>query len=793
MKPLSHPSSHRARFRLACSAAAVALLTLAQPPASAQSSPPAAPASVRFDIPAQRLDQALVLFARQAGLQLAAAPAPLQGQQSRAVSGQLSAPEALLQLLQGSGLRGRIDGGLLIVDRAPSEPAAETVLPTVRATARQAREDATGPVIGYAARRSASATKTDTPLLATPQSITVVSAEQIADQKALSLADVLAYTPGVLHDPGYSNSYDVFYSRGFRMHDGSGSVYRDGLKLGGSGWATGQQEPYGFERVELLKGAASLLYGAASPGGVLNVVTKQPQRSPLNEVVLEGGTPGHRQVAADIGLAWSSGEWSARLVAVAREADTSVDHVPNDARYLAPSLRWSPGPGSSVTLLAHHAERRTAYIWGVPVEGSLLPSPFGTLPRERFVGEPAFDRQDTRQSSFGWLVEQPLGQHAVLRHGLRWIDTSNHVRFTGLRDPDPQNARRFARVAWDELETTRGVSSDTHVQADFGSGAMTHKVLVGVDAVNHHIGSTWLGATLAPLDLFAPHYGAAPGPFEPDSDDAEHQKRIGLYLQDQVRFGAFTALAGLRRDDVRSTLRGASTEKTAATTGRVGLVAEVAPGVAPFISWSQSFEPQAGTDNDGLRYRPTRGEQVELGLRWQRGDLLLSAAAYELRQTDVKKRRAGLPKPVQTGEARSRGIELEAKGELVRDVQLIASYAYTDAVTTRSERAAEVGLPLLGQPKHQAAVWTRVDHWLTRGLHAGLGLRHVGRTEDWDGTRATVPAFTTVDALLGYTTGPWTLRLNVSNLADKTTLLCNGGWCVYGEGRRATASLAYRW
>ena len=129
----------------------------------------------------------------------------------------------------------------------------------------------------------------------------------------------------------------------------------------------------------------------------------------------------------------------------------------------------------------------------------------------------------------------------------------------------------------------------------------------------------------------------------------------------------------------------------------------------------------------------------------------------------------------------------------MRGVQLIASYAYTDAVTTRSERAAEIGLPLPGQPRHQAAVWTRVDHWLTRGLHAGLGLRHVGRTEDWNGTRATVPASTTVDGLLGYTAGPWTLRLNVSNLADKTTVLCNDGWCVYGDGRRATASLAYRW
>ena len=800
-----HPrhGGHRATpFALACGAAAITLL-LAGPPAAAQATPATAGPTLNVALPPQPLDQALAMLARQYGLQMAAAADLLQGRQAPRVQGAYTAPAALAQLLQGSGLRGRIDGRLLVVDRAPAAPAATVaVLPVVRARASQAREAGTGPIAGYGARRSATATKTDTPLLETPQSVSVIGAEQIADLKATSIAEVLAYTPGVLHDPGYSNSYDVFYSRGFRMHDGSGSIYRDGLKLGGSGWATGQQEPYGFERVELLKGAASLLYGAASPGGVLNVVTKRPQPQPLNELVLEAGNQRHRQLAADLGLAWSSGEapgatsgdWAARLVVLARDADTSIDHVPNDARYLAPSLRWSPNSDTSLTLLAHHAERRTAYIWGLPAEGSLLPGPQGgRLPRDRFVGEPGYDRQDTRQSSFGWLLEQRLGDGATLHHGLRWIDTSNHVRFSGLRGADPANPVLWNRVAWDELETTRGISTDTHVQLQLDTGALKHQLLAGIDAVNHHIGSRWLGADLAPLNLAAPQYGAAPGAFSLDSDDAEHQKRIGLYLQDQVKLGALTALAGVRRDEVRSSLRGAGTEKTGATTGRVGLVYEIAPGLAPFASWSQSFEPQSGTDNEGRRYRPTRGEQFELGLRWQRGNLVLSAAAYELRQTEVKKRRAGLPKPVQTGEVRSRGIELEAKGELVRDVQLIASYAYTDAVTTRSERAAEVGLPLVGQPKQQAAVWTRVDHWFVRGLHAGLGVRRVGRTEDWEGTRATVPAFTTLDALLGYTTGAWTLRLNVSNLGDRETLLCNGGWCVPGDGRRATASVAYRW
>ncbi|MBP6595908.1 MAG: TonB-dependent receptor [Arenimonas sp.] len=172
---------------------------------------------------------------------------------------------------------------------------------------------------------------------------------------------------------------------------------------------------------------------------------------------------------------------------------------------------------------------------------------------------------------------------------------------------------------------------------------------------------------------------------------------------------------------------------------------------------------------------------------------MASAAVFDLTQTNVLKRRTGLEKSVQTGEVRSRGLELEAKGPVARNVQLIASYAYTDAKTTKSEDASEIGQPVSYQPRHQAALWTRFDHVMTPGLQLGLGARHTGSTSDWDGTGAQVPSYTTLDALIGYTTGPWTWRLNVNNLTDKTTLLCGGGWCTYGDGRRATVSAAYRW
>ncbi len=744
-----------------------------------------------IDIQSQPLDKAISALARQTGAQILFSTALAEGKTAPAVRGTFTTGEALQRLLVGSGLvlQAR-DTRTFTVIRAESR-ADTTMLPTITVLGGDLEESATGPIYGYAARRSASATKMDTPLLETPQSISIIGAEQIADQKANSITEALAYTPGVMADAGYANSYDVLYSRGFRLQDGSGGVYRDGLKLGGSGWATGQQEPYGLERIELLKGAASVLYGAAAPGGVLNVVTKQPQRDHGSEIVAEAGNYGHRSIAADLNGKLSD-SWTGRVVLLARNADTSVDYIPNNTRYIAPSLNWSPNADTSFTLMAHHVERRTGYIWGVPAEGSLLPSPYGKLPRDRFVGEPDFDRQDTTQSSFGWLLKQRLAENVTLHHGMRWIDSENHVRFTNLNAGATTDPRDYKRRAIDELETTRGLSADTRIQVEFDTAGLRHKTVAGFDYADHRIGSIWQLASLGPLNLFDPVYGATPGTFSPLFDDQEHQRRLGLYLQDQIKIGSLTALAGVRRDEVRSTLNG-ELEKTSATTGRLGLVWEVAPGVAPFVSWSQSFEPVGGTDNEGNRYKPTRGEQFELGLRWQHDDFVASAALFDLTQTNVLNSRADLEKAVQTGEVRSRGLELEAKGTIARNVQLIASYAYIKAKTTKSEDPSEIGKPVSYQPRHQAALWTRFDNVLTPGLQLGIGARYVGSTYDWGGTGARVPSYVTLDALVGYTNGPWTWRLNVNNLTDKTTLLCTGGWCTYGDGLRATASVAYRW
>lgn len=790
-------------------ALAAGLLLAAGSAYAAEAAPASTQAAVRkaYDIPAGALEGALNRFGRESGILLSFPAALTAGLQSEGLRGSYSVQEALPLLLRGTGLAAvsQSNGSVTLVKRHESAGnASAATMPEVIVGA--ARETATGPAGGYAARRSASATRTDTPIMETPQAIAVITAEQLATLKPTSLGGAIAYTPGIVSEAGYSNSFDVFYSRGFRLSDSNGGIYRDGLKFGGAGWASGQQETYGLERIELVKGAASVLYGAAAPGGVLNTVTKRPSADMVNEVKAATGTLGRRELAADVG-GTLGGNWTWRLTGVARNDGSHIDHIPNNGRYLAPALKWQPSPDTALTLLAYLHERRTAYQFPLPVEGTLLASPYGKLPRGRFVGEPDFDRQDARQRGAAYLFQHAFSERTRLRHGVRFMKSENHVQFIGLEGQEKTNPRLHIRAAYDEWERTSGISSDTSIEHQWNSGALAHTTLAGVDYARHKPDSQWSYADIDSLDIFAPVYGAKPGAVELVAPYSTRSKnfRTGVYVQDQMKLDQrWVFLLGGRHDwarDARSPLHGPaqwSRESETAFTGRAGAVYLADHGIAPFASFSQSFEPQSGSNASGARFKPTRGEQFELGVRWQvpNSDMLLSASAYRLTQQNVVTSDPRQPAVrLQTGEVRADGVELEAKGRLTRHLNLIASYAYTDARTTRTLRPAELGMPQPSVPQHQAAVWgdLALAAFGLNGLKAGAGLRYTGSTVDIRGSNAPVPGHTVADALLAYETRNWHAALNFSNLANRTTLSCNYGSCAYGEGRRVTATVGYLW
>jgi iron complex outermembrane receptor protein len=694
---------------------------------------------------------------------------------------------------------------------AHAQDTSGVTLPPV--TVKPAAETATGPVTGYVARQSATATKTDTPLIESPQSITVVGAEQIVMQKAQSLTEALGYSAGVFRSEDVDSTRDQMRVRGFDLDAEYGSYYRDGLKYTVNGF-NGQQELYGLERVELLRGAASLLYGVSAPGGLVNTVSKRPTADTLRELNVEFGSFDRKQVSGDFAGAFvPSGDWTYRLTALVRDSETFVDHIGNDRVFVAPAFKWQPNAATSLTVLTEYQEDKSAYSSGLPAKGTLQTNPNGQLPRDRFLGTPGFDKWDNTRYSVGYLFEHTFNESLKLRNSARYFHNENDYASTGVGATLAADNRTVSRSASYRFDESKAGTADLSLQYQVKHDVFEHTVLAGLDYTRtSHKSERYSGAATA-IDIYNPDVNNRVGPFAPQlSSSWTGNQRAGLYLQDQVKIaGRWVVSAGLRQDwlqvDQCRVFTGvcpAHDEKSDALTGRIGAVYLVGNGLAPFLSYSTSWEPVNGTSANGSRFKPTEGEQVEAGVRYQPTgwDASFSATVYQLERTNVL---ANDPNnnlaAVQIGDQVSRGLELEAQARIGRNTNVIAAYAYTDATTKRNGIAPAYTIQderTGGVPYNQFSVWA--DHTFgdfgLPGLKAGAGLRYVGGTiglfrlgNDFLET----PSYTLVDLMGSYTTGPWRFALNVTNVGDRDYLAACPFRCYYGEPRKAIASATYRW
>ncbi|QEI09289.1 TonB-dependent siderophore receptor [Pigmentiphaga aceris] len=769
-----------------------------------------------YDLPAGPLDATLTGIARRAGRIIAVDPSLVRGRNSAPVRGNLSVEQAFAQALTGSGLEIVSSGnGNYSLRAAPPRPEAaaprNTVLPTVTVTADTEQESPTGPVYGYVARRSATATKTDTPIVETPQSISVVGTEEIEMLKAQGLQDVLGYVAGVARNEAADRTTDQFFLRGFQATSDLGTMYRDGLRYGVTRY-DGRQELYGLERVEVLKGASSVLFGAAAPGGIINTVSKRPTAQPLRELNVETGSFQRKQISGDFGGPLDNdGVWSYRLTGLKRDSNSFVDHVPDDRDYLSGALKWQPSAATSLTLLAEYQKDKTVYVYGLPAEGTVLPNINGRIPRNRFVGEPGFDRFETKRVSVGYQFEHAFDAQWKLRNSLRYTRMDNDFPYVeiwgGVSDDQRRTGMRWATLRQDNSSS---IVSDTSVEYRVTQGPVKHTVLVGLDYSAPREETERYTLEASALDLFAPIYTGAIGTERIPNTFSYRNKatRLGVYMQDQLKIAdKWVVLLGGRYDTVRYDDVGvfggvrADNERNHAFTGRAGLVYLADNGLAPFASYSESFEPSTGVGRDGNRFEPSKGRQIEAGLRFQPNgtSTMLSAAVYQLERRNVL---VSDPQNsdfnIQAGKARSRGLELEARTRIGRNANLIAAYAYTDARTTQASPATpeDNGKRLDSVPYNQLSVWSDYgfgDFGLP-GLRIGAGVRYVDSTRGAaHGNSVTVPSFLLVDAMLSYTTGPWKLALNITNLTDKTYVASCTYGCFYGEPRKAIATATYRW
>jgi iron complex outermembrane receptor protein len=702
---------------------------------------------------------------------------------------------------------------------APAAPAAaasapstsEPTLPAVRARAGAPAEDAAGPVSGYAARRSATATKTDTPLSEVPQSISVIGAEQLRDQASPNMQEALRYTAGVRTETyGVDNRGDWFSLRG----GSNGSTLIDGLRRPLTGyWGILRNEPYAFERIEVLRGPASVIAGQNGPGGVVNLVSKRPQAERAGEIGLQIGSYGHKQVQADLtGPLNADGSLLYRLVSVVKRSDSQVDHAFDERDLFAPSLTWRPNAATSLTLYAQYQRDESGNLNAFfPAAGTLLPAPNGPIPMDTFIGEPDWDTYGGDNVRFGWQLQQRLSEAWTLRHNLRHDRADGKMRtmyaawWDGFVDasgaPDP-NGTYLNRVYYAADDKDSVTNADLLLEGKLRTGSASHTLLLGVDAMRSRASQRYYGDFPAtPLDVYDPVYGGYPLPPLPDTPAAlTRLRRTGVLLQDQIKFDErWVLVAGVRHDRVRNQAEGSPAENHSATSKNLGGVWLAGGGWSPYVSYSESFEPVAGRNADGELYKPQRGKQVEAGVKWQPPGTRLNASAALYRLVETNRTTSDSPSTtVQLGEVTVKGLELELAGQ-VGAWDLTAQLTYTDAQITGTgptpaEQAA-LGQQLEAIPKHGAGVWAVHRFAAVPGLRAGFGVRHVGKSTDGLEGGLEVPAVDLLDAMLSYDTTDWRFALNANNLTDKKYVAsCLGrGDCWFGQRRRVVASASYRW
>jgi iron complex outermembrane receptor protein len=656
------------------------------------------------------------------------------------------------------------------------------------------------------ARSSGTATKTDTPIREIPQSISVVTDQQMRDRAIHGIEEAVWYTAGA-QGGGYGGDprSDWLLLRGFAP-----ARYLDGLALAeGSGTGITRIEPFGLERVEVLKGPASVAYGAMPPGGMVNYVSKRPTAETLREVEVQVGNYDLFQVGADFGGRLSDdGVWTYRLTALARNSDDVTDHVHDDRYFIAPALTWKPDEANSLTLLARYQKNDTVAGAGfLPAEGTLLPNPNGRIPQNRFTGEPGFNDYDKTMTSLGWEYFHDFGGGTTFRQNLRYgvteIDPSTSVGAFGLL----ADQRTLFRYLWKTEEESKTFGVDNQLLFHFVTGPVEHTLLTGLDfrRARNDYASAFTFAGAPTLDIFNPVYGSPI--VEPDytSRTRQEQSQFGLYAQDQMKLDRWVFTLGARQDwvgtDTHEVIGGAQGHQSDDKfSGRVGVNYLFDNGFAPYIGWSQSFQPTVGTDFAGNAFVPTTGEQVEVGLKYQPANnrVLATLAVYELVQdnTLVVDPNHTLYQ-IQQGETKVRGVELEGRWNVGNGLSVYGAYTYTDSEVTRSTDPLSLGGEIPLQPENVASLGA--DYTITDGPLSGLGFgggvrdtgEHYGDAYNlWQ-----TPSYTLFDASVHYDIGAWRLQLNAANVGDKEYIAtCNSGtWCYYGYARTVTATARFQW
>ncbi|ROI25529.1 ferrichrome porin FhuA [Escherichia coli] len=723
--------------------------------------------------------------------------------------------------------------GMSVYAQAAVEPKEDTITVTA---APAPQESAWGPAATIAARQSATGTKTDTPIQKVPQSISVVTAEEMALHQPKSVKEALSYTPGVaVGTRGASNTYDYLIIRGFAADGQSQNNYLNGLKMQGNFYNDAVIDPYMLERAEIMRGPVSVLYGKSSPGGLLNMVSKRPTTEPLKEVQFKAGTDSLFQTGFDFSDALDDdGVYSYRLTGLARSANAQQKGAEEQRYAIAPAFTWRPNDKTNFTFLSYFQnEPETGYYGWLPKEGTVEPLPNGKRLPTDFNEGAKNNTYSRNEKMIGYSFDHEFNDTFTVRQNLRFAQnkvsqksvygygmcsdplySSNPSSSPCANVPQSQWGHTLTRQYVIDNEKLENFSVDTQLQSKFATGSVDHTLLTGVDfmRMRNDIDS-WFGyaGSVAPSDIYNLDrsdfdFGAHPNPSGPYRVLLK-QKQTGLYVQDQAQWDKVLVTLGGRYDwaDQSSFNRdyGNKSERDDKEfTWRGGVNYLFDNGVTPYFSYSESFEPASQTDANGDLFAPSKGKQYEVGVKYVPEDrpIVVTGALYQLTKTNnLMADPNGSLFSVEGGEIRARGVELEAKAALSASVNLVGSYTYTDAEYTtdtnyKGNTPAQV-------PKHMASLWadyTFFDGPLS-GLTLGTGGRYTGSSYGDPANSFKVGSYTVVDALVRYDLARVgmagsNVAMHVNNLFDREYVAScfNTYGCFWGAERQVVATATFR-
>ncbi len=792
-----------------------------------------AQAQTSFDIPAGPLNQALAVFGRQAELQLSYEASIANGKTSPGFQGVATRMQAIARILQGSGLTFSFKDARNVLITQPgatagsasAAPAGAVQLDTINVQGDQ--QSPTGPGVGYVATRSLSGTKTDTPIIETPQSISVVTRQQMDDQGVQSVDEALRYTSGVRTETfGAQQIYDNdTLLRGFQP-----DYYLDGLKLIPGNFGVASIDPYLLNRIEVIHGPASVLYGQqGTPGGIVNMTSKLPTDQSYHEVELVGGSFGHITGAFDLsGPVNKEGTFLYRLTGVGFDTGSQVDFTNQRRLAIAPAVTWKPDGDTTLTILSQYQNDHGPVSYAfIPAQGTVLPNPNGKIPTNFLAGDPNYNSFNRTQAQIGYAFEHKIDSVWTFRQNLRYqnVSASEATLLAFGLQPDLKTLNRYS---FNDVDTINNITLDNQIQAKFVTGPLSHTLLGGVDY-------QWSGFEQATafnfgapsLNVFAPlYYQSIPSPFavlSPTNPFREHQTQdqVGVYAQDQIKLDRFTLMVGGREDWAQTSTTNLGTDtktqqSASAFTYRAGLVYEFDNGIAPYASYTTSFSPTIGTNFSGQAFLPTTGQQYEAGIKYQPigWNSFITASAYNLTEQNVLVTDPDHPQfQTQTGEIRARGVELEGHANLTNNLNLIASFTYTNAINTKSSTTdttiegiteSTQGKTPVNVPATIVSFWAdyTFDYGLAKGFGLSGGVRYVGSSPGDDVNSFYAPAVTLFDAAIHYDLGQANsalkglkLQVNATNLFDKqyVATCVSEASCRFGLRRTVLATLKYQW